>query len=68
MTDRQVDNPRPDYVSPQISSLDENDVAAGLGPVLLSGTHRLEPVSSLGSSVKYSGSDPINLIRPTPDK
>jgi hypothetical protein len=51
-----------------MSSLREEDVAVGLGPVLLSGNQTLEPLSSLGAAAKYGGADPADLIQTTPDK
>ena len=68
MTERQNDRQRPNYVAPRMSSLEEADVAAGLGPVLLSGNQTLEPISSLGAAAKYSGTDPADLIQTAPDK
>lgn len=68
MTDRQFDSPKLKYVSPRMSSLSEEEVAAGLGPVLLSGSQTIEPATSLGAAMKYAGSDPADLIQTTPDK
>jgi len=68
MTIHQIDSRKPEYVSPRMISLKEEDVAARLGPVLLSGSQVIEPVGSLGQGVKYGASDPGDLIQTAPGK
>lgn len=68
MTEWKDDHQKPLYVAPRMSSLTEEDIAVGLGPVLLSGNQTLEPVSALGAAAKYGGTDPADLIQTTPQK